>query len=96
MSFAIVARIRVKEQFKDSLIEKLRVHAQLSDEEPGCLAFSVAQSNDDPLEFFFFELYKNAEAFDEHKSYERVQAHIKSVAPWLEEGSWSKRLTKLS
>jgi autoinducer 2-degrading protein len=36
--------------------------------EPGCVRFDVSQSEDDPTQWVFYEVYKDAVAFEAHRA----------------------------
>jgi quinol monooxygenase YgiN len=96
MSYVVIARVRVKNAERSAFVERLKAHIEQSRLEKGCIQFDVSVNNEDENEFVFFEQYADEAAFLEHKSFERVKNHIASVAAYLEDGSWAKKLTKLS
>lgn len=43
-------------------------HIRLTNEEPGCLSFRIAQSEADPNRFDVAEVFASPEAFESHKA----------------------------
>ena len=52
----------------DGFAERLKQHAQNSLTQEGCLGFSVSRDHDTPGSFHLWEVYKDADAFEEHKN----------------------------
>ena len=67
MSIAIIAKLTVKEgsedEFKTAGAEMV---AAVRENEPGTLQYTLTQSQKVANEFFFFEIYKDADASAEH------------------------------
>ncbi|MCG6903750.1 MAG: antibiotic biosynthesis monooxygenase [Rhodobacter sp.] len=55
--------------------------AQSLADEPGCARFDVATSPDRPGDFFLYELYTDAAAFEAHKSTPHFRAFDTASAP---------------
>jgi (4S)-4-hydroxy-5-phosphonooxypentane-2,3-dione isomerase len=58
--------------------------------EPGCLRFDVSQREDDPGQWLFYELYKDAAAFDAH----RASPHFAAYQEVADKALLSKTLTR--
>ena len=52
----------------DAFAERLKQHAQNSLTQAGCLGFSISRDHDAPASFHLWEVYKDADAFEEHKN----------------------------
>ncbi len=54
----------------DEFVEGIHANAIASlRDEPGCLRFDVHRSVDDPTRFYFYEIYRDREAFEvEHRA----------------------------
>ena len=51
--------------------------------EPGCTRFDVLQAEDDPLRFFLYEVYRDADAFKAHQQTGHYLAWKQTVADWM-------------
>lgn len=58
--------------------------------EPGCLRFDVCQRQEEPAEWLFFEVYKDAAAFDAH----RASPHFAAYQQVADAALVSKTLTR--
>ena len=63
-------------------LEMIENNAVETRKEPGCIRFDVLRSQDNPTQFFFYELYKDASAIDYHKQ----QPHYSLWANFKESG----------
>lgn len=66
--FSLVVRLRVEPGAREAFLAAIRENAAASIREPGCLRFDVLQDADDPDRFAFYELYRDAAAFEHHRS----------------------------
>lgn len=65
---SLIVSVQVKPEKRDKFLEVIADNALRSvRDEPGCLRFDVVEHVDQPNHFFFYELYRDAEAFAEHK-----------------------------
>ena len=51
--------------------------------EPGCRQFDVCDSDEDPGQFFLYELYDDRAAFDAHLASAHFKAFDRQVAGWV-------------
>jgi (4S)-4-hydroxy-5-phosphonooxypentane-2,3-dione isomerase len=58
--------------------------------EPGCLRFDVNQREDDPGQWMFYEVYKDASAFEAH----RASPHFAAYQEVADKALLSKTLTR--
>jgi len=68
--FTVLVAVRVRpdhvEQFRTAIAANAAASVR---DEPGCLVFDVQQSNSDPLDYLFYEIYRDADAFrTEHRA----------------------------
>jgi quinol monooxygenase YgiN len=66
--FAVIVKATIEPDRMAEFMELIQINAENTRKEPGCLRFDVLRSQESPNEFFFYELYKNAEAIDYHKA----------------------------
>ena len=58
--------------------------------EPGCVRFDVSQKEDDPTAWLFYEVYKDAAAFESH----RASPHFAAYQEVADKALLSKTLTR--
>jgi autoinducer 2-degrading protein len=58
--------------------------------EPGCVRFEVSQREDDPGQWLFYEMYKDAGAFEAH----RATPHFAAYQQVADRALLSKTLTR--
>jgi (4S)-4-hydroxy-5-phosphonooxypentane-2,3-dione isomerase len=65
---ALWVKVRVKADQKERFLKAIEEDALGSErDEPGCLRFNVLQDEKDPNVYYFFEVYKDAAALEEHR-----------------------------
>ena len=65
--FALVVSLKVKPDLRDKFLAAAEDDSICSvRDEPGCLRFDVLQDNADPNRFFFYEVYRDEDAFQAH------------------------------
>ena len=75
---AVVARVRAAKGKGDALAALLTEQAAVVRRaEPGCIAYRVHRSTDDPENFLFYELYVDSAAFDAHRKAPHLAAYRK-------------------
>lgn len=62
----VVAEYTVAEGNEEAVAELLRLWAPMAREEPGCKAFIVNRSTEDPRRLMLYEQYVDQAAFDFH------------------------------
>ena len=83
---AVVARIKAKSEFVDSVREQLigLVEPTRTGDE-GCIDYDLYQDDEDPLLFYFLENWESKELLEKHLASEHVQSHLKNSEGMLEE-----------
>jgi len=96
MSVTLIAKIKAKQGSQDQLeaafhdmIRKVRVA------EPGCQAYILHKSNDDPTQFVWYETYTDQAAFDNHRRTEHMKEMQTRIANLLEGRAQVEMLTEL-
>jgi autoinducer 2-degrading protein len=75
--------VYVKPEAVEEFKRLIRANHEGSVQEPGCLRFDVAQSQDDPTEFLLWEAYVDEEAARYHKTtphYLAFKEHMPELA----------------
>lgn len=80
MSYVVAATYVAKPESVDELKAHLRAMVEPTNDEEGCEEYRVVNSNEDPLTFLLFEVYRDEEAFQAHASSEHFDAHIRNGA----------------
>jgi quinol monooxygenase YgiN len=89
----VVARYAVGDGRESKVARLLRMNAEASRTEPGCLEFSVYQAIDDPQAFLLYERYTSEEAFQAHRRTPHFRDIIEQqVVPLLDERAWTRVL----
>jgi quinol monooxygenase YgiN len=66
--YVALGSVRIKPGMLDRYVKGLEDHARRSRlEEPGCLRFEVVQDGNDPDVVWYYEVYTDASAFEDHK-----------------------------
>lgn len=86
--------VQVKPEYREAFIEAVREHASLSvREDPGCLRFDVVQSQQDPDQFNYFEVYRNEEASRAHGQAAHTLAFRERTLSWRVQPAVARRVT---
>ena len=80
--FAVVVKAEIDPDRMHEFLEMIETNAVETRKEPGCLRFDVLRSQDNPAEFFFYELYSDESAIDYHKQ----QPHYNMWTKFKESG----------
>lgn len=80
MSYVVVATYVSKDGESEELTRRLKAMISPTRAEPGCLAYRVTNSNDDPNTFVLFEVYDDEEAFKVHAASDHFEEHIRNGA----------------
>jgi len=79
----LLVELHIKPSALDDFLKIAKHDAVRSEkDEPGCLRFDVLRDNDDPLKFYFYEVYKDRAAMLAH----RETPHFAEWAKFAKEG----------
>ncbi len=81
--FAVCVTVFVKPGHEQAFIEATRKNHEGTLGEPGGLRFDVLQHPDDPSQFFFYEVYRDQDAFKAHQQTEHYFTWRETVADWM-------------
>ncbi len=81
--YIVAVNLVVDPKDADSFAERIKQHARNSLTQDGCLGFSVSRDHDNPASFHLWEVYKDAAAFEEHKSADFMAEFSKFAGPLL-------------
>ena len=67
--YAVVVPLKVKPEMREKFLAAALDDSTCSlRDEPGCVRFDVLQDNADPNRFFFYEVYRDEDAFKAHQA----------------------------
>jgi autoinducer 2-degrading protein len=76
--------IQVKPEHRAEFLEVVRYDAEHSEkDEPGCLRFDVIQDRDDPLRFYFYEVYRDDAALTAHRDSPHFKYYAEKSKDWV-------------
>jgi autoinducer 2-degrading protein len=85
---SVLVTLRVKPGHIQEFLAAIALNAEASlRDEPGCLAFAVHQSREDPFTYLLYEIYRDDDAFSlDHKAAPHYTAWQAAAARCLEPG----------
>jgi quinol monooxygenase YgiN len=66
--YVVAVNLVVAPDNADAFAERLKLHAKNSLTQSGCVGFSVSRDHDQAGSFHLWEVYTDADAFEEHKN----------------------------
>ena len=91
MMLVVLVQVTVKNEMLAEFERAILVNADSArTREPGCVRFDVSQREDDPSQWLFYEVYKDAAAFEAH----RASAHFAAYQQVADKAVLSKTLTR--
>src|SRR5262245_61286777 len=94
--FALVVSLQVKPDKRDQFLAAAQDDSICSvRDEPGCLRFDVLQDNADQNHFYFYEVYKDEDAFTAHGTMPHFARWRAAAAEVLEGTTNATRTTTL-
>jgi quinol monooxygenase YgiN len=76
MAFVVAAIWRAKSGEAERITEVITTLTPLSRAEPGNLFYQAQVNPEDPEEFFLYEQYTDAQAYEDHKNTPHFQKHV--------------------
>ncbi|RGP38093.1 antibiotic biosynthesis monooxygenase [Pseudotabrizicola alkalilacus] len=92
--FVQLVHIRVKPDKIDAFLDAFRINYEGTTQEPGNLRFDVLQDRDEPTQFTIVEVFRTAEAVDDHRKTEHYRQTV-ALLDDIMEGPRSKDLYHL-
>jgi autoinducer 2-degrading protein len=87
----VLVQVTVKKEMLAEFERAILVNGESArTREPGCVRFDVSQREDDPAQWLFYEVYKDAAAFEAH----RASAHFAAYQQVADRALLSKTLTR--
>ena len=96
MSMTLIAKIKAKQGSENELESAFRdMIKKVRAAEPGCLAYILHKSNQDPTMFVWYETYADQAAFDNHRRTDHMKEMGARIANLLAEKPQVELLTEL-
>lgn len=80
---ALLAYLSVKPGSETRFLEAANPVIEKSRQEPGNLLYILPQSETEPQQFVFYELFRNNDALEAHRKSAHVMEFLKTVEPML-------------
>jgi len=81
--YVVCVTIWVKEEFAEQFLAASLENARATRAEPGNLRFDISRGADDPTRFFFYEAYRDQEAFRAHHDTAHYPKWRETVDDWM-------------
>jgi (4S)-4-hydroxy-5-phosphonooxypentane-2,3-dione isomerase len=86
--FSLIVSVQVRPEHREQFLQVIAENAAASVRvEPGCYRFDVAEDAGQPNHFFFYEIYRDVQAFAEHKAAPHFAVWRAAAADCLVPGS---------
>jgi quinol monooxygenase YgiN len=79
----VIAQFEIKASFQDFVKSQALKLISATQKEPGCLLYTLHQSQQNTLRFVFTELWASEQALLEHNETEHLKRFIKAIEPAL-------------
>jgi len=94
--YAVVVPLKVKPEMREKFLAAALDDSTCSvRDEPGCVRFDVLQDNSDPNRFFFYEVYRDENAYKAHQAPAHYPRWRAAVAEVLAEPTSASRCTTI-
>ena len=80
---AVVGKLKANEGQRDALAEALRAALRTADGEPGTIYYILHEDPADEQALWFYEMYADQDALDEHRSSDGYKALGPAIRPFL-------------
>jgi len=81
--YVVCVTVFVKPEKIKDFKEETFENARNTRKEPGNIQFNVLQAENDPSQFFLYEVYKSPEKFQNHQNTEHYLKWKETVADWM-------------
>ncbi len=82
--FAVIVKVQIKPQHKKEFVDAMLDDGRGSvQNEPKCLLFNVVEDQADSNCLHLYEVYRDAEAFEEHKNTPHFVRWVETTKDWL-------------
>jgi autoinducer 2-degrading protein len=81
--FVVCVTVWVKGGHEEDFLQATRANHLATRQEPGNVSFDVLQKEDDPSQFFLYEVYRSRDDFAAHQQTAHYLEWKARVAPWM-------------
>jgi len=81
--YVVCVTVFVKPEKIKDFKEETFENARNTRKEPGNIHFNVLQAENDPSQFFLYEVYKSPEGFQNHQKTEHYLKWKETIADWM-------------
>jgi autoinducer 2-degrading protein len=92
--YVIFGVIKVKPEHLDEFVEQVRLHAERSAREPGCLRFDVLQDTADPLTICLYEVFRSEADLEAHRAHDYYARWMDMSRTWRDHSAYSRRVLR--
>ena len=92
--YVILGTIKVKAEHLATFLVHVRVHAEASGREPGCVRYDVLQDVDDPQTICLYEVFRSEQALHAHHQQDYYKAWMAMSHDWRERTTYSRRVLR--
>jgi len=82
--YTVILFTKIRPQHIDDYIVNMRVCAEATNKEPGCIRYEVMQDADDPTMMCLFQVFKDEAAYQVHQDAEHHRVWIEMSGDWRE------------
>jgi quinol monooxygenase YgiN len=79
----ILAQLEAKPGKEEELLKELKVLVEFTIQEHGCIFYNLHQDMEDSCKFYFYERFKDMEAFEKHSGSPHIQEFGKKAESLL-------------
>jgi autoinducer 2-degrading protein len=80
--YTVILYTKLLPQHVDDYIVNMRICAEATNQEPGCIRYEVMQDVDDPTLMCLFQAFKDADAYQAHQDAEHHRVWVEKSGPW--------------
>ena len=88
--YTVIGFTKVLPEHVDDYIENMRVCAEKTNLEPGCIRYEVMQDLEDPTMMCLFQVFKDEVAYLAHQEAEHHKVWIAQSGPWRDQSVRSR------
>lgn len=85
--FTVISFTRVFPEHINDYIENMRICAEATNQEAGCIRYEVMQDVDDPTLMFLYQVFDDEAAYQFHQDTEHHTVWIEKSRSWRDQGA---------
>ena len=88
--YTVVGFTKILPAHVDEYIENMRICAEKTNQEPGCIRYEVMQDVDDPAMMCLFQVFTDKAAYQAHQESEHHRVWIELSGAWRDQNARSR------